>query len=379
MNVLIVDDIPRVVESVKNGIEWKKLGINEVFCANSADEAQDIMERRNINILLCDIEMPYRSGFDLLRWCRNQKMEIECIFLTSHADFEYAREALSLGGFDYILLPSSFEIIHKTIKKAIFRLDAKYNLLKKAELLQENQSAFIKSVSIHAVKEGNADLFRSNLEKIGCIPQGRKDIHIVAVRNNAKLILRDILLSKNVKNNDFSMVECGDDYNFAFLFTHLNHTYEIKETISSYKDIFWVGTFIDFMTNLAVREILFGANMEKGVEIARESGEQTKIVLKVEEYIKENIDKDIKCPDVAKSMFMNPDYLSRVVKRQTGYSLSSFIAKTRVDYAALLMEQTNIPISFIASKVGFDNFSYFSQVFKRFKEQSPSEYRQKRG
>lgn len=43
--------------------------------------------------------------------------------------------------------------------------------------------------------------------------------------------------------------------------------------------------------------------------------------------------------------------------------------------AQSLLGDTNIPVSIIATKVGYSNFSYFSQVFKKYTGLSPLEYR----
>ena len=59
--------------------------------------------------MLCDIEMPMESGLDLLDWLRQRGMTTRCIFLTAHAEFRYAQEALRLGGFDYIMQPAPYE------------------------------------------------------------------------------------------------------------------------------------------------------------------------------------------------------------------------------------------------------------------------------
>ena len=58
----------------------------------------------------------------LLRWCRNNNYLFECIFLTSHADFFYAKEAIQLGSFDYILQPARYEDVENAIKKPFCEL-----------------------------------------------------------------------------------------------------------------------------------------------------------------------------------------------------------------------------------------------------------------
>lgn len=118
MNVLIVDDQANVVSSLKSGISWDILGIKNVYTALNALEAREIITRYPIDILLSDIEMPVENGLSLLRWCRNNNYLFECIFLTSHADFFYAKEAIQLGSFDYILQPARYEDVENAIKKS---------------------------------------------------------------------------------------------------------------------------------------------------------------------------------------------------------------------------------------------------------------------
>jgi two-component system, response regulator YesN len=68
--------------------------------------------------MLCDIEMPAESGLSLFRWVKKKGINVECIFLTAHADFIYAKEAIQLGGFDYILQPARYEDIEQAIVRA---------------------------------------------------------------------------------------------------------------------------------------------------------------------------------------------------------------------------------------------------------------------
>ena len=62
MNVLLVDDLPAIVESLKNGVNWQKIGVKKVYCANSVKEAKLLLMNFSIDVLLCDIEMPEENG-----------------------------------------------------------------------------------------------------------------------------------------------------------------------------------------------------------------------------------------------------------------------------------------------------------------------------
>ena len=113
MNILLVDDQPSVLSSLKSGLNWSALLVHNVYTALNASEAREIILSHPIDILLTDIEMPKESGLSLLRWCRENHYQFECIFLTSHADFFYAQEAIQLESFDYILQPARYEDIEQ--------------------------------------------------------------------------------------------------------------------------------------------------------------------------------------------------------------------------------------------------------------------------
>ena len=115
MNILLVDDQPSVLSSLKSGLNWSALLVHNVYTALNASEAREIILSHPIDILLTDIEMPKESGLSLLRWCRENHYQFECIFLTSHADFFYAQEAIQLESFDYILQPARYEDIENLL------------------------------------------------------------------------------------------------------------------------------------------------------------------------------------------------------------------------------------------------------------------------
>ena len=105
MNALLVDDDRFVVAALEKKINWEQLTITEVLTAFNIRQAQKIIEKNSIDICVCDIEMPGGSGLDLLSWVRESGKEIQFIFLTSYADFDYAKKAIELSSLDYQLKP----------------------------------------------------------------------------------------------------------------------------------------------------------------------------------------------------------------------------------------------------------------------------------
>lgn len=119
MNIILVDDNISTTSLLKSSIDWKSLKIDEVFSANSAQEAKEIIAKNHIDILICDIEMPQQDGISLVRELRNHNSKIVCFFLTAHAEFEFARAAIELNSIDYILKPFNLLELTNKIKKAV--------------------------------------------------------------------------------------------------------------------------------------------------------------------------------------------------------------------------------------------------------------------
>jgi len=99
------------------------------------------------------------------------------------------------------------------------------------------------------------------------------------------------------------------------------------------------------------------------------------IVTKVMEYIEANYTKNIKTNMIADFVHVNSSYLSRLFKKETGETITEVINKYRVDKAKELLSNKNIRTYEVASLVGIDDSTYFSQVFKKYAGLSPTEYR----
>jgi len=123
INLMIVDDENIIVEDIKSGIDWEKLSITNVYTASNIYIAKEIFSIHNISLLLCDIEMPQGNGLELLSWVRDYYPETETIFLTCHADFNYAVEAIRKGSFDFLLKPITYEDLEIVLSKAIIKLN----------------------------------------------------------------------------------------------------------------------------------------------------------------------------------------------------------------------------------------------------------------
>src|SRR5688572_12418489 len=101
MNLMIVEDEIRIMNSLVNNIPWSEHGIEVVAAAENGREALSLIERKKPDIVLLDIEMPEMDGLSLAKSVRELEPQIKLIVLSGHDDFHYAQTALGLGVMKY--------------------------------------------------------------------------------------------------------------------------------------------------------------------------------------------------------------------------------------------------------------------------------------
>ncbi len=117
-SVLIVDDDDHDIQKVKAGIDPTIITISKIYTANNINQAKEIISGNQVDILLCDIEMPQGTGIELMEWGQEKMQDTVTVMLTCHADFKYAKQALQLGCLDYLLKPVNLEDLNSVLKKA---------------------------------------------------------------------------------------------------------------------------------------------------------------------------------------------------------------------------------------------------------------------
>lgn len=102
------------------------------------------------------------------------------------------------------------------------------------------------------------------------------------------------------------------------------------------------------------------------------------VVTKIRQYIRSRIGEEITREELAAHVFLNPAYLSRLFKKETGLSLSDAMIQERLQEAKRMLEETENKITDIAEKVGYASLGSFSNLFKRVVGVTPQQYRAKR-
>ena len=115
VNVLVADDevpIRQWLEFCINKME----GYHVVGSASNGAEGYSIFRKTNPDVIITDIRMPVMDGLEMLKMIRNLNPAVYAAVLTSHEDFEYARQAIKLGASEYIL---KIEITEESLRQVL--------------------------------------------------------------------------------------------------------------------------------------------------------------------------------------------------------------------------------------------------------------------
>ena len=105
---------------------------------------------------------------------------------------------------------------------------------------------------------------------------------------------------------------------------------------------------------------------------------ENKFEKNVIEYIKEHFCEQITSTSVANALYINNSYFCRLFKQSFNCCFSDYLLTYRIAKAKLYLNSTDMSISDVALKTGFNSFSYFSKAFKNETGKTPSEYREKK-
>ena len=526
MKLLIVEDDVHVIQGIQQNIDWKKLGITDVYPALGSLAARKQLKETKIDLMICDIEMPRETGLDLLEWMRRENMNVQTIFFTSYAKFEYAQRAIQLNSVEYILKP----VDYGQLEKALWLAADKAHKWQQSERWKENHhyweqnrrnvTEYVWREILNGKLSKDEEVLNRRLEECG-ISYGRDSVFLPVVfqilksseneQKKLEEIVEGLSCSNYCENQDafvwrefFGWIsenvgvcllgtrlnyEPGETEQYmeelldelkqglkdaraevlcgvgmwsilALLFEDVENTcamlyetpqrqekivklsqYHPMDTLCEVPDweewqrlmtsgqmdgLAWAVEnylrVLDHQQKMTSRNLQqlgmdltqmvyaglssmnlyahhFFDNEESNRLYARaalspghmmqylhyllsRAGEYQAVLKRpksmidqVKQYMDEHFQENISREDLSRQVFLNPDYLSRLFKKETGVSISGYLMQKRIGLAKELLAGTRMPISVIAAQVGYDNFAYFTKVFKEKTGMSPNKFR----
>lgn len=120
---IIVDDEQPIQRGIKKKLESLDSVIEFVGYAFNGNEALELIESENPDIIITDMNMPILGGKQLLSILSNKYSDKQIIVISGYKDFDYLHNAIKAGVIDYILKPFGKEDIINAVNKAIKKLE----------------------------------------------------------------------------------------------------------------------------------------------------------------------------------------------------------------------------------------------------------------
>ena len=117
-SILIVDDDVNLCTLLSD--ELSDVGYDTYFLS-SAEGVQEYIKNNNVDLILLDLKMPGKDGFDVLKELSVLNIDIRIIVLTAYADVKSAIDSAKLGASDFISKPYDFDELLITIRKTVQR------------------------------------------------------------------------------------------------------------------------------------------------------------------------------------------------------------------------------------------------------------------
>jgi YesN/AraC family two-component response regulator len=369
VTLLIVDDEEPAVAGTAVLLDWASLGFGTVLRAGSAAEALALFETNTIDLLISDIEMPGESGIELIRRLKPRFPGLEIILLTSHEKFAYAQEALSLGCGDYVLKPAEAPLLEAAVRKALARIQA----AREAGEYRRYGDLWLAATGEGFTGGGSTGGGGQGTE---AAPDYKLWAQLLSLGQQQILEKELARYRRRVGRTDAGFI-----LRFHQDFMQMVYSTLAAAGIEAHR-LFESEAARAFMAKpVRTGDDLFAwalAVLGCSSLIINELKEGEPLLAKVDRYIDEHIAESLRREDIADHVFLNADYLSRLVKRERGLPLAEYIQKKRMDLAAQLLRESEASISDIALQAGYDNFSLFAKIFRKHSGQSPRQYRKSR-
>ena len=329
LSVFLVDDEKIIRTGMKKLYNWEESGFVIAGEAENGRDALPLIESLSPDLVITDLKMPFCDGITLAEKIKEILPLTKVIILTGYDEFDYAKQAIRAGVFDFLLKPISPKELDETLARL------------KQELKERNiPYPFEKEKAlIDAIK--NADCVKS----LGILDD----------------IFENFKMNKTDRTTAFNI--CS------------KLSYEIVRACKEHLSAFSVPRpqFEAESGSGVIRSALSDYIKEAFGEY--ENHNSSKLVQRIIQYLEENYDQNITLSALEKEFFFNASYISRVFKLKTGKNYSDYLLDIRIEHAKELLTGTNRSISYISDTVGFGNSKYFSRIFKEKTGMQPIAYR----
>ncbi|MGO4107677.1 response regulator transcription factor [Paenibacillus sp. YAF4_2] len=152
----------------------------------------------------------------------------------------------------------------------------------------------------------------------------------------------------------------------------------IKENarfLEGYDQLYYDYGHSDIMIDYLVKHTLEHFSDELFSRLAGVTHNRIKEILA---YIHHHFNQEISIQSLSEKFYLSPTYLSQLFKKEVGENFVEYLSRQRIQYACKLLAETDMTVSQIGEKCGFNDYFYFTRIFKRLNGMTPTQYRESR-
>lgn len=113
----LLDDEPFILEGLKYIIDWEEYGFNVVGTSSNGEDGFNFIKNEDVDLIITDIMMPKMTGLELISNLKKINHNAKFIVLSAFQEFQYAKEAISMGAENYLTKPIDEEELIQTIEE----------------------------------------------------------------------------------------------------------------------------------------------------------------------------------------------------------------------------------------------------------------------
>lgn len=195
-SILVIDDEHEICESIKMILEYEDYSVD--YTTDSTKGIQKL-EYGSYDVLLLDIQMPVKSGFEILSYLKEKGNDIRVIMISAHASVQNAVTATKLGAFDFLEKPIDRDKLLISVR----------NASEQSSLIKENKK-LKKELSATEVIIGNSSSIKNILETITRVAKTDARVLITGENGTGKeLVAQEIHKQSLRSNKELIEVNCA--------------------------------------------------------------------------------------------------------------------------------------------------------------------------
>lgn len=340
--VVIVDDEYIVVQGIQAMIAREKMNFQVTGHALNGIEGLEVILEQKPDLVISDIRMPGMDGLSLIEAAKEECPDTIFVIISGYQEFEYARRALSLGVKGYIDKPVTISKVRETLTMAEDMLEKQEGNMEQSKKAYQEACSRLNELIVQKNTKG----YEQVLEE-------------------ALLALKAYALSfADYKEESYKLICMA----FGIFYEQRKNGKE-EEHFPSYQNIDMLNSReeVDEVT----RELFKSMFRKLHSETLGNMHRTIKILL---EYIEHHYHEDIGLTELADQVEMNPAYLSILFKEEAGMSYIKYLTKIRIEEAKRLLKE-GYKVAEVSERVGYSNYRYFCDIFKKQVGQTPNEYK----